>query len=185
MKTLKKISMLLLLSISMFCISCSKDSENDTTNPDTTFNKNNYTEYLICKADGVQYAVGNNSKISVALVKFILSGNLYVNASNGEFVPGNVAPMQIELQFKSFSKTVAKNYDIPTNYPTLILKLNGTDDHYTTDNGKSTVQTNALRVTKIEDGYMYGTFDFTAYDETDKTKSIKVTDGEFKVKIPD
>ena len=175
---------ILFLTISVFCSSCSKDSENNTTNPNTTFNKNNFTEYLICKADGVQYAVGNNSEISVALVKFIIAGTLYVNASNGEFVPGNVAPMQIEFQFKSFSKTVAKNYDLSSSYPTLILKLNGTDDHYTTNNSTSAVQTNALRVTKIEGGFMYGTFAFTAYDETDKTKSIAVTDGEFKIKIP-
>jgi hypothetical protein len=180
MKTLKKISMLLLLSISMFCISCSKDSENDTGTK--TFNKNDYTEYFICKADGVQYAVGNNSIITISIFSFMISGTLYINTSDHSI---SAASQEVKLQLKSFNKTIAKNYDVSGTYPCEINKLNGTDDYYITNDGTLSVQANAIKVTKIDDGYMYGTFAFTAYDEIDKTKSIKVTDGEFKVKIPD
>lgn len=174
-----KVISILFLTISMFCSSCSKDSENDTGTK--TFNKNDYTEYFICKADGVQFAVGNNSSITISIVSFIISGTLYINTSDHSI---SAASQEVKLQLKSFNKTIAKNYDVSGTYPAEINKLNGTDNYYISNDGTLSVQASAIKVTKIEDGFMYGTFAFTAYDETDKTKSIAVTDGEFKIKIP-
>lgn len=183
---MKKLAIILsaVLFSCVFAISCSKDSEEEKKEETKVFNKADYDEYFICTADGKQFAVGNNASISTSITSFVVAGTLYINTSNGAFIPGSVASQEIIIQLKSFNKTKAQDYDLSGTYPAEVLKLNGTDDHYITNDGTMAVQSKAVKVTKIEDGYAYGTFSFTAYDETVKSKSIKVTDGEFKILLP-
>lgn len=143
----------------------------------TAFNKDDYTEYLICTVDGVKYAVGNNSDISTAIMTLNIGRDLQILTSNGDFVPG--ISQEINLQLQSFDKTAPKDYDISVGAPVQVYKLNGTDAHFIT----TTKQTGAIHVTEIKDGFVYGHFECTATGEEDKTKSITVTDGEFKIRL--
>lgn len=179
-----RIIILFLTAITLLLSGCKKDEETVKEETPYTFKKDDYSEYFICTVDGKQFAVGNNSKITTSITAFPVGSTLYLNTSNGAFISGSVAAQEVIIQLKSFSKTTAQDYDLSGTYPAEVLKPNGTDDHYITNDGTLSVQSKAVKVTKIEDGYAYGTFSFTAYDETNKSKSIKVTDGEFKFLIP-
>lgn len=175
---------LFLTAITLLLSGCKKDEETVKEETPSVFKKDDYKEYFICTADGKKFAVGNNSEITTSITTFSIGSTLYINTSNSAFISGSVASQEVIIQLKSFSKTTTQDYDLSGTFPAEVLKLNGTDDHYITNDGTLAVQSKAVKVTKIEDGFAYGTFSFTAYDETDKSKSIKVTDGEFKILIP-
>lgn len=183
MKTLNFISVILL---SMSILSCSKSeekTEEEEVKP-VTFNKDNYSEYFVCKAGDFQYNTGNSAGNTTSISTLKIGSTLYLNTSNGNFISGNLASMEVNMQFKNFSPTDLKSYEVSGTYPTEILKFKSVGgDNYDTNNGvNSTPQANAVTITKIEKNFYYGTFAFKTYKTTDRDVEIKVTEGNFKFK---
>lgn len=101
MKTLKNTLAILIL---IFAISCNKNNETTTEIPADTqpkaFNKDDYSEYFVCKVGDFQYNKGNSAgnTSSISILKF--SSTLYLNTSDSNFIPGNLASMEINMQVK-------------------------------------------------------------------------------------
>lgn len=187
----KKLIAVLLLGIIFFNSCDNKKSENTTTENITSesaktndkkvaekeISKDNYTEYFTCIIDGKKYTVGNNSEISSGIFTMNLGKDLSINTSNSAQTSG--ASQEINFRLPSFDKTTPKEYDISAASPMTIDKLNGTDLHYIT----TTNQPKAIHVTEIKDGFVYGNFECIATGVEDKTKTISLTNGEFKIKL--
>lgn len=171
---------LIVLSVT---ISCDKDEA--ATPAKSVFNPADYTEYLTCKVGDFTYATGNNSNFKTSVYAFKVSTTLYLTTSDGNFISGNIAPMEVNMQIKDFSTTTPKSYDVSGTYPTEILKFKYTDGDYDTNNGVNTTpQINKIIITKIENGYYSGTFAFTVYKVSNRATTLEVNQGSFKFKYP-
>ena len=185
MKTLKNTFAILIL---IFAISCNKNNETTTEIPADTqpkaFNKDDYSEYFVCKAGDFQYNTGNSAgnTSSISILKF--SSTLYLNTSDGNFIPGNLASMEINMQLKNFEPNVLKSYEVSGTFPTEILKYKHVGgDNYDTNNGVNTTpQANVITINKIENNYYFGTFAFKTYKSTNRGTELQVNQGNFKFK---
>ena len=184
MITLKIILSIAILNV--IALSCNKNDETTTTPTEqpTTFNPDNYSEYFTCKVGDFQYNTGNNSGNTTSISVFKVGSTLYLNNSDGNFISGNLASMEINMQLKNFSSTILKSYEVSGTYPTEILKFKHVSgDNYDTNNGANiTPQANAITITKIENGFYYGTFSFTVYKISNRAITLQVSEGKFKFK---
>lgn len=184
MKTLKIVTITLLLSILTIC--CSKKEDTVTTPAlSTVFNPNDYSEYLTCKAGDFNYATGNNTGNTTSVHAFKIGATLYLTTSDGNFVSGSTQSMEVNMQLKNFDAIALKSYEVSGTYPTEILKYKHTSgDNYDTNNGVNTTpQLNAITITKIENGFYTGTFSFTIYKITNRALTFQVNQGTFKFKL--
>ncbi len=185
MKTLKLTLVITLLSL--FAISCNKEDEPTATSEPTptTFNPADYTEYVTCKVGDFQFNTGNNAGNTTSIVAFKVGSTLYLDSSDGNFVSGSTVPMEINFQLKNFDAVNLKSYEVSGTYPTEILKYKHVDgDSYDTNNGANTTpQLNAITITKIENGFYFGTFNFTTYKIVNRAITLQVTQGNFKFKF--
>ncbi len=183
MRTLKIATTLLLYLVAT--ISCTKKEDTAVTPSATSFNSNDYSEYLTCKAGDYVYNVGNNAGNTTSVYAFKSSGTLYLTSSDGNFISGSTLPMEINMQLKNFDLVNLKSYEVSGTHPAEILKykhVNG--DSYDTNNGiNTTPQVNAITITKIENGFYTGTFSFTIYKISNRTSTIQVNQGTFKFKL--
>jgi hypothetical protein len=185
------ISIKTFLSIALFnflAISCSKNDETATTNPTNNepkaFNAADYSEYFVCKVGDYQYNTGNSAGNTTSISTLKIGSTLYLNNSDGNFISGNLASMEINMQFKNFTPNVLKSYEVSGTFPTEILKFKHVGgDNYDTNNGVTiTPQANAITITKIENGFYFGTFSFTVYKTSNRATTLQVSEGNFKFK---
>jgi hypothetical protein len=185
MITLKTILSIAVLTI--LATSCTKKDEPVTapTELPTAFNKDDYSEHFVCKVGDYQYNTGNSAGNTTSISTFKIGSTLYLNASDGNFISGNLASMEINMQLNNFSSTVLKSYEVSGTYPTEILKYKHVGgDNYDTNNGVNTTpQANAVTITKFENGYCFGTFSFKTYKTSNRATELPVTQGSFKFKL--
>lgn len=190
-KTQIMITLKSFLAIAMFnflAMSCDKNDETATTNPTNnepkTFNTADYSEYFVCKVGDFQYNTGNSAGNTSSISTLKIGSTLYLNNSDGNFISGNLASMEVNMQLKNFSPTVLKSYEVSGTFPTEILKYKHiSGDNYDTNNGVNTTpQANAITITKIENGFYFGTFIFTVYKTSNRTSTLQVSEGKFKFK---
>ena len=168
-------------------VSCNKGSDNAANAEDTkpkAFNKDDYSEYFVCKVGDFQYNTGNSAGNTTSISTLKIGSTLYLNNSDGNFISGNLASMEINMQLKNFSPTVLKSYEVSGTFPTEILKYKHLDgDNYDTNNGiNTTPQANAITITKFENGFCFGTFEFTVYKVSNRATIMQVAEGKFKFK---
>jgi hypothetical protein len=181
MKTLQStLSILLLLIVA----SCNKENKTIPTEEPTTFNPDNYSEYMTCKVGDFSFNTGNSAGNTSSIATFKVGKTLYITNSDGNFISGNLASMEINMQLKDFDPVNPKLYEVSGTYPTEILKYKHIDgDNYDANNGTNiTPQPNAIKITKIENGYYTGTFAFTTYKVANRATTLAVSQGSFKFK---
>jgi hypothetical protein len=180
-----------LLTIAMFnflAISCSKNDETATTTPTNNepkaFNKDDYSEYFVCKVGDFQYNTGNSAGNTTSISTLKIGSTLYLNNSDGNFISGNLASMEINMQLKNFTPNVLKSYEVSGTFPTEILKYKHVDgDNYDTNNGANTTpQANVILITKIENNFYFGTFAFKTFKQSNRGIELLVSEGNFKFK---
>ncbi len=184
MITLKTLFAIAIFNI--LAISCDKNEEPQATPTEQTiaFNLDNYSEFMTCKVGNFQYNTGNSAGNTTSISTLKIGSTLYLNNSDGNFISGNLASMEINMQLKNFSPTVLKSYEVSGTFPTQIAKFKHVDgDDYDTNNGVNTTpQANAITITKIENGFYFGTFSFTVYKVSNRAITMQVAEGKFKFK---
>ena len=194
MRTFKTMPSKAVLYLLVFCtigvlsfVSCNKSTD-DVANADDTkpkaFNTADYSEYFVCKVGDFQYNTGNSVGNTTSVVTLKIGSTLYLNNSNGNFIPGNMASMEINMQLKNFSPTMPKSYDVSGTFPTEILKYKSVGgDNYDTNNGVDlTPQANVITISKIENNFYFGTFAFKTYKTSNRGIVLQVSEGNFKFK---
>ena len=179
-------SFLAIAILNILATSCNKNDETPTApiGQSTAFNKDAYSEYFVCKVGDFQYNTGNSAGNSTSISSLKIGSTLYLNTSDGNFISGNLAPMEINMQLKNFTPNVLKSYEVSGTYPTEILKFKHVDgDNYDTNNGANTTpQSNVILITKIENNYYFGTFAFKTYKQSNRGIELLVGEGNFKFK---
>ena len=179
------------LAIAMFnflAISCSKNDETATKTPTNNepkaFNAADYSEYFVCKVGDFQYNTGNSAGNTTSISTLKVGSTLYLNNSDGNFISGNLAPMEINMQLKNFTPNVLKSYEVSGTYPTEILKYKHVSgENYDTNNGLNTTpQANVILITKIENNFYFGTFGFKTYKTANRSTELQIIEGNFKFK---
>ena len=109
MKNFKNSIGLLLVILTISCDKNSDASSAPAPSSATTFNTDNYTQYVTCKAGDFVYNVGNNVGNTTSVYAFKSYGTLYLTSSDGNFVSGSTYPMEINLQLKNKICILIKN----------------------------------------------------------------------------
>lgn len=180
---MKKIKILIPIFVSfLMLLSCNKEEEKKVEgNPvKTDFNTNDYSEYLTCVAGDYAFATGNSTNNTTSITAFKIGSTLYLTSSDGNFVSGAISPMEINMQLKNFDPVNPKSYEVSADSYAEILKFKHVDGaNYDSNSGIGTVQTNAIKITTIKNGFYSGSFSFTCFDQSNRKNTLSINKGTF------